>query len=111
MRQTVALDRIDHIAIPAADVSSAVEWYRGLFRCDVVYQDGTWALLRFGNVRLAIVVPEQHPPHLGFVSPEAETFGPLVPHRDGTRSIYVTDPAGNAVEILEPYSEGGEGDV
>ncbi len=104
MKQAASLDTIDHIAIPADDIASAVEWYRDLFRCEVLYQDPTWALLLFGNVKLALVVPEQHPPHVGFVSSEAEKFGPLVPHRDGTRSTYVEDAAGNAVEILAPYS-------
>ncbi len=94
------LDCIHHIAIPAPDVARAVEWYTGAFRCRVVYQDQTWALLEFGNTRLALVTPGQHPPHVGFLSPNAESFGPLTPHRDGTRSIYIRDPAGNAVEIL-----------
>jgi hypothetical protein len=46
------------------------------------------------------VIPSQHPAHVAFVHPEAERFGPLKPHRDGTRSVYVTDPSGNPVEIL-----------
>jgi len=96
------LDALHHVAIPVRDVAGSVEWYRATFRCRVAYQDDTWALLEFANVRVALVVPEQHPPHLGFLTPptEAERFGPLTPHRDGTRSIYVTDPAGNAVELL-----------
>ena len=95
-----ALDSIDHIAIPVQDVTAAVAWYTCTFHCEVRYQDATWALLRFGNVDLALVVPEQHPLHIGFVSPEAEKWGALKTHRDGTRSCYVKDPSGNAVEIL-----------
>jgi catechol 2,3-dioxygenase-like lactoylglutathione lyase family enzyme len=98
------LDRIDHIAIPVRDVGEAVDWYRQTFRCRVAYQDPTWALLEFGNVRLALVIPSQHPAHLGFSSPRAESFGPLKTHRDGTRSCYIQDPAGNAVEILDEAS-------
>lgn len=97
---TPTLDSIDHIAIPVKDVPGAVAWYTGTFHCEVRYQDATWALLRFGNVNLALVIPEQHPLHLGFVSGEAEKWGPLTTHRDGTRSCYVRDPAGNAIEIL-----------
>jgi catechol 2,3-dioxygenase-like lactoylglutathione lyase family enzyme len=37
---------------------------------------------------------------LVFTSPRAEGFGALTTHRDGTRSTYVKDPAGNSVEIL-----------
>jgi catechol 2,3-dioxygenase-like lactoylglutathione lyase family enzyme len=94
------LDSIHHVAVAVADVPAAVEWYRRHFHCKVSYQDDTWAFLEFANLKLALVVPSQHPPHIGFVHPEAEKFGPLKTHRDGTRSVYVTDPAGNAVEIL-----------
>lgn len=94
------LDSIDHVAIPVADLAASVDWYRQTFQCQVLYQDATWALLEFANVRLALVIPEQHPAHIGFVSPEAEKFGALKLHRDGTRSCYVDDPAGNSVEIL-----------
>lgn len=97
-------DRIDHIAIAVRDVAEAVDWYRQTFRCRVAYQDATWALLEFGNVRLALVIPSQHPAHLGFSSPRAESFGPLKTHRDGTRSCYIQDPAGNTVEILDEAS-------
>ena len=100
------MDSIDHVAIPVADVKASVEWYRKTFQCEVQYQDDTWALLGFANTRLALVIPEQHPAHIGFVSPEAEKFGALKLHRDGTRSCYVDDPSGNSVEILAADSMG-----
>jgi catechol 2,3-dioxygenase-like lactoylglutathione lyase family enzyme len=94
------LDSLDHVAIPVEDVASSVDWYRRTFRCEVKYQDATWALLAFANTSLALVIPSQHPAHIGFVSPDAEKFGSLKTHRDGTRSCYVNDPSGNSVEIL-----------
>lgn len=94
------LDPIDHVAIPVQNVASSVEWYRETFQCEVKYQDETWALLNFRNISLALVIPEQHPAHIGFVSPEAAKYGELKTHRDGTRSCYVHDPSGNSVEIL-----------
>ena len=94
------LDSIDHVAIPVENIAASVDWYRKNFRCDIAYQDDTWALLKFGNMRLALVIPSQHPAHVGFVSPEAEKFGTLKTHRDGTRSVYVNDPSGNSIEIL-----------
>lgn len=99
-----ALDAIDHVAVPVTDIAASVEWYRRTFRCEIKYQDTTWALLQFHNISLALVIPEQHPAHIGFVSPDAETFGTLKTHRDGTRSCYVSDPSGNSVEILAPLS-------
>ena len=94
------LDRIDHLAISVPDLSSAVAWYTSRFRCKVAYQDPTWAFLEFDNLRLALVIPEQHPAHVAFRSASAESFGTLTTHRDGTRSVYVKDPAGNNVEIM-----------
>ena len=94
------LDSIDHVAIPVEDIALSVEWYRRSFQCEIRYQDDSWALLEFRNMRLALVIPSQHPAHLGFVTPDAEKFGQLKTHRDGTRSIYINDPSGNSVEIL-----------
>lgn len=96
------LDSLHHVAIPVKDVAATVAWYTKTFRCEVAYQDPTWALLKFGNVKVALVIPEQHPPHIAFVTPDAATHGPLKTHRDGTKSIYIADPAGNAVELMDP---------
>jgi catechol 2,3-dioxygenase-like lactoylglutathione lyase family enzyme len=98
------LDAIDHIAIPVQNVAVALEWYKQKFNCEVSYQDDTWAFIKFGNIKLALVIPSQHPAHIAFVSPEAGKSGPLKTHRDGTKSCYVTDPSGNSIEIMEPYS-------
>jgi catechol 2,3-dioxygenase-like lactoylglutathione lyase family enzyme len=97
------LDSLDHVAISVDNIAAAVDWYRQHLRCRVSYQDDTWAMLEFANTRLALVIPSQHPPHVGFVTPKAETYGELKLHRDGTRSIYIPDSAGNAVELLAPY--------
>jgi catechol 2,3-dioxygenase-like lactoylglutathione lyase family enzyme len=94
------LDSIDHIAIPVENVAAALDWYKRTFHCEVTYQDDTWAFLKFGNINLALVIPSQHPAHIAFVSPEAGKFGVLKLHRDGTRSCYVKDPAGNSIEIM-----------
>jgi catechol 2,3-dioxygenase-like lactoylglutathione lyase family enzyme len=101
------LDAIDHVAVPVREIAPVVDWYRNTFKCEVTYQDDTWALLKFSNMSLALVIPEQHPPHIGLVSEDAESFGELKPHRDGTRSTYIHDPAGNSVEILAADSMRG----
>ncbi|MEZ6073647.1 MAG: VOC family protein [Pirellulales bacterium] len=98
------LDSIHHVAIQVDDVDKSVEWYQQMFQCDVTYRDGTWALLDFANVRLALVSHDEHPPHIGLVSSQAGVSGGLTLHRDGTKSRYVNDPSGNSVELLEPKS-------
>jgi hypothetical protein len=78
-----------------------LEWYRKTFSVESLYEDETWALLKFSNIALAIVIPGQHPPHLCVSRPDAERFGELKTHRDGTRSVYVSDPSGNVIEVME----------
>jgi catechol 2,3-dioxygenase-like lactoylglutathione lyase family enzyme len=99
-----ALDDIDHIAVPVENVKEAVEWYTKQFKCTIAYQDDTWAYLKFNNIHLALVIPSQHPLHIAFAVDDAEQYGKLKPHRDGTRSVYVNDPAGNSVEMIEKSS-------
>lgn len=98
------MDTLHHLAIPTHDVAASVQWYREHTDCIVEYQDATWALLGYANIKLALVVPDQHPPHLAIVREDAARFGPLKQHRDGTRSLYIQDNAGNQVEVLEASS-------
>jgi catechol 2,3-dioxygenase-like lactoylglutathione lyase family enzyme len=98
------LDTLHHAAIRVKDVKETVEWYTKRFRCEVEYQDATWAMLAFGNVRLAFVIAEQHPPHIAIVGDPA-AFGEPQVHRDGTSSVYVKDPNGNNVEVMAPAPE------
>ncbi|MDE3009914.1 MAG: VOC family protein [Pseudomonadota bacterium] len=98
------MDVIHHLAIPTGDVAASVRWYREHTDCTVDYQDATWALLGFSNIKLALVTPGQHPPHLAIVREDAGRFGPLTRHRDGTRSVYIEDSAGNTIEVMEAAS-------
>jgi catechol 2,3-dioxygenase-like lactoylglutathione lyase family enzyme len=98
------LDAIHHVAVSVKDIPRAVAWYTGHFNCRVTYQDDTWAMLDFKNIQLALVIPSQHPAHIAVPRGDAEKFGALVTHRDGIRSVYIKDPEGNSIEILDPDS-------
>lgn len=98
------LDVVHHIAISVDDIAKAVEFYMSSFRCEVAYRDETWAFLKFANLHVALVLPDQHPPHVAFVSDKATIHPALKAHRDGTRSVYISDTAGNAVELMDPTS-------
>lgn len=100
-KDKTSLDAIDHVAISVKDIGVAVKWYTQEFNCAVDYQDETWAYLRFENIRLALVIPGQHPPHIALAVGNAGQYGQLKTHRDGTKSVYVKDPAGNTVELVE----------
>lgn len=95
------MDSLHHVAIQVKDLSRALQWYTSQFDCRVLYQDDTWAFLEFANIRLALVIPSQHPAHIAIQQDHVTGFGPLKHHRDGTRSVYVTDSEGNAVELIE----------
>ena len=94
------LDALHHVTISVRDIAEAVTWYSENLHCTVAFQDATWAMLNFANISLALVIPEQHPPHIAFTHPQAEKFGPLKTHPDGTRSTNISDPSGNPVEIM-----------
>ena len=95
------MDTIHHIAIQVSDLPATLAWYKNQYDVKVVYEDETWALIQFANVALALVLPNQHPPHFAIVSEHAERFGPLTSHRDGTASVYIHDPAGNCIEMMK----------
>lgn len=98
---------IDHVAVPSNDIAASVRWYVEHAGAEVLYQDATWAFLRLGQVKLALVTPTQHPPHVALRVDEqaledaARRAGLSIDsHRDGTRGIYLHDPFGNAVELI-----------
>ncbi|MDA0911524.1 MAG: VOC family protein [Proteobacteria bacterium] len=95
------MDRIDHVAIVVKDLEETLTWYLSHFNAKLIYQDDTWAMIEFQNIKLAFVVPHQHPPHIAFNSEKAESFGKLKQHRDGTLSCYAKDPSGNIVEFIK----------
>ncbi|MHC5066825.1 MAG: VOC family protein [Planctomycetota bacterium] len=99
-----SLDVMHHVALQVADIDGAVNWYSGRFQCQVEYQDSSWAMLRFANMRLALVLPGQHPSHVALLRKDASDFGTLSTHRDGTRYLHVSDPWGNSIEVLDKDS-------
>ena len=95
------LDHIHHMAVSVPNIASSLEWYTFRFNCEVEYVDETWALLKFANTKLALVLPKEHPIHFALQRPDANKFGDLVTHRDGSKSVYISDSFGNTIAILE----------
>ena len=98
---------LDHVAVPSRDIAASVDWYVQELGAEVLYQDATWAFLKLGQGKLALVTPTQHPPHTAVRVDEAtleqasNSAGKAVDrHRDGTKGIYVSDPDGNQVELI-----------
>ena len=98
---------LDHVAIQTDDVPASVEYYVQNFAAEILYEDTTWAFLKVGQGKLALVTPSQHPPHIALrvdestLAAQAEREGkPIDRHRDGTTGIYVADPNGNMIELI-----------
>ena len=87
------MDKIHHIAIEVKNIQESIDWYKNNTNCKVSYQDDTWAMLNYENIRLALVLPKMHPPHIAFEKTNAEEYGALKGHRDGTSSVYIKDPS------------------
>ncbi len=95
------LEKIDHVAIVVDNIAVSAKWYQSQFNCQIEYIDKTWALLKFANICLALVLKIQHPGHICFIKANAAQFGSLTTHRDGTKSVYLSDPSGNTIEIMD----------
>ncbi len=98
---------MDHVALQTRDIAGSVKFYVENFGAQVLYEDATWAFLRLGQGKLALVTPEQHPPHVAFRVSEAELESaakragkPIDRHRDGTTGIYIEDEQGNVIELI-----------
>jgi hypothetical protein len=76
----------------------------------VLYQDESWSLIKGSGVKIALVVPDQHPPHIGFEISKSnyktlkKQGRKFKLHRDSSESAYIADPSGNSVELV--YWEG-----
>jgi catechol 2,3-dioxygenase-like lactoylglutathione lyase family enzyme len=96
----IKLDTIHHTAIQVKNIAHAVKWYKDSYKCEIEYQDDSWAMLRFSNISLALVLPDQHPYHFAILTDDLTPYGEAVPHRDGTSSVYIKDQDENHVEML-----------
>ena len=101
--------KIDHIALQVDDIYEGCEWYCGHFNANVAYFDETWAILEFDNIKLSLILPNQHRNHFAVeVKPENHPNLEFKPHRDGSNYHYLTDPWGNCVELINYGRNSGE---
>ena len=100
--------QFDHVAQQVPDIAEAIEWQRSTVPgTRVLHQDPTWGLVESGGVKIAFVLPGQHPPHLAFRvdADELERLAAandatIATHRDATRSIYLVGPGSLQTEII-----------
>tara|TARA_R110000744_G_scaffold360998_1_gene468637 strand:+ start:142 stop:474 length:333 start_codon:yes stop_codon:yes gene_type:complete len=100
--------KFDHVALSVKknEVESTALWYREKMSAEILYLDETWAMLSVCGVKIALVVPEQHPPHIAFTINEIQYIdlkkaGKIFKiHRDKSESFYEKDPSGNMLEFV-----------
>ena len=92
--------KIDHIALQVNNINESVNYYKE-YGASVIHQDDTWAFLQFDNIKLALVIEDEHPYHIAFevdMLPHTEN---VKKHRDGSISYYIKDPSDNTIEIIQ----------
>tara|TARA_B110000438_G_C15795514_1_gene642682 strand:- start:947 stop:1273 length:327 start_codon:yes stop_codon:yes gene_type:complete len=92
---------VDHIAIQTENIKSTLSWYLSSFECETLYEDKSWALLKFENINIALVSPNEHPPHIAIKVKNIFEFGKPSTHRDGINYIYKKDDHGNVIELVD----------
>ncbi len=91
------LDTVDHIAVAVDDVEKAVDWYCKTFKCNIEYQDKTWAFDPDGNEWEVFVVLEDN---------LTQTTMCCLPDANGVSSCEV--PASVTIPVAEPVAAGCE---
>jgi hypothetical protein len=100
--------QFDHVAQQVPDIAEAVAWQlEAVPGSRVLHQDPTWALVESAGLRLAFVLPDQHPPHVAFRVDDEELErlaarhgAAIAVHRDATRSFYLSGPGSLQTEII-----------
>lgn len=110
-RPAGAPDQLLASTLRVGDVARAVAWYSEHFRCRVVQQDERRATLAFGGGFLQLQRWDEERPILTIVNPDVAEIGPSQRRADGVRALQLTDPWGNAIEVIDrapDQSAGGQ---
>jgi len=93
---------LDHIAINVENIAISRQWYQESMGFECLYEDASWALLSKGSLKLALTLPNHHPPHIAIRVESISDFpeGKIGVHRDGSKYLYQKDPDGNVVEWI-----------
>ena len=95
--------KFDHVAICVSSIIPAIERYEENLGATVEYSDMTWAMLNIGGQKLALTLPDTHPPHVAFIVNSLNDFPDgceIKMHRDGSYYTYQRDLFGNVIELI-----------
>lgn len=100
--------RFDHVAQQVPDIGEAVAWQlQAVPGSQVLHQDPSWALVESAGVKLAFVLPDEHPSHIAYRVDDDELErlaarhgATIAVHRDATRSFYLQGPGALQTEVI-----------
>ena len=96
---------IDHVAVNVSNIEDSVNWYLKNLNAKIEYVDETWAMLNINGSKIALILKEEHPPHIAIkVSPDelksAAKNSKIKTHRDGSSYVYLKDLDSNHIEYI-----------
>ena len=96
--------KLDHVAIIVNNIDESVLWYEKNLDAVRLYSDESWGVVRVGDTKIALVILNTHPSHIGFKVESPDEFPckneEIKSHRDGSRYHYKSDPSGNVIEWI-----------
>jgi catechol 2,3-dioxygenase-like lactoylglutathione lyase family enzyme len=92
---------LHEVAVRVGDVDRAVAWYSEHFGCELVERRERSAVVALGAARLRLCGFDEAPPLLSIVAPNVAERGPSARRPDGVRALLLTDPWGNALEVVD----------
>lgn len=95
------LTKIDHTVVMVANLEESISWYLTSFKCILLHQGRTLAVLKFANMNIVLSLPSEQRPHLGILKDDAEKFGEISEQSDLCASTFISDPSGNPVELVK----------
>ena len=92
--------KIDHVAVTVTNIERSIKWYEDNLDAEVIYSDDTWAIVKAGDIKIALMIGDKHKPHIAFRVEDMHAFdqSEIGIHRDGVIYIYKEDPDGNCIE-------------
>ena len=92
--------KIDHVAVTVTNIERSIKWYEDNLDAEVIYSDDTWAIMKAGDIKIALMIGDKHKPHIAFRVEDMHAFdqSEIGIHRDGVIYVYKEDPDGNCIE-------------